>query len=248
MADVDLTRLAVAYDHRSDHGTSERVTSMLDQCAIGPGSHVVDVGGGRGAQATAARLRGAEVTLIDPAMKMLQYAAARANGVAVVQGVGEALPLASASADLVHFHLSIHHGDWRTMLDEAWRVVRPGGFVWVWTMADAHHRASLLAQWFSRVADIDERRFPPVQAIVDHLTDLGGTATTMEVIHSKTRSVADWIDAVEAGFVSTLHLLTPSELDDGLRRFRVAHPDPSEEITYEVQFAGVALSRPPLRS
>jgi len=247
MAEVDLTRLADAYRFRSDDGGNE-IAAMLSVCSIGADSHVVDVGGGRGAQAASARTLGARVTVIDPSMSMLRHAVARSTGLGAVQGVGEALPLAPSSADLVYFHLSIHHGDWKAMLDEAWRVARPGGYVWVWSMSDDHHRASVLAKWFPRVAALDEARFPKIQAMSEHLAGLGGSVTTIERQESMARTAADWIEAVEAGYVSTLHLLSDEEVAGGLERFRVAHPDLAEVITYQLRYAGVSLQRLPLRS
>jgi ubiquinone/menaquinone biosynthesis C-methylase UbiE len=247
MAEIDLSRLADAYRFRSDDGGNE-IAAMLSVCGIGANSHVVDVGGGRGAQAASAKALGARVTVIDPSIAMLHHAAARSIGLGAVQGVGEALPLASSSADLVYFHLSIHHGDWKLMLEEAWRVARPGGYVWVWTMTDDHHRASVLAKWFPRVAALDEARFPKIQAMSEHLAGLGGSLTTIERQESMTRTAADWVKAVEAGYVSTLHLLSDDELAGGLERFRAAHPDLSEVITYQLRYAGVSLQRPPLRS
>jgi len=247
MAEVDLTRLADAYGFRSDDGHNE-IAAMLGMCGIGADSHVVDVGGGRGEQAASCRALGARVTVIDPSTTMLHHAAARSIGLGTVQGVGETLPLATSSADLVYFHLSLHHGNWKVMLDEASRVARPGGHVWVWTMTDDHHRASVLAKWFPSVAAIDEARFPKIQAIAGHLAGLGGSPTTIERREWMSRTAAEWVQAVEAGYVSTLHLLSDDEIAAGLDRFRKAHPDLSEVITYQLRYAGVSLQRLPLRS
>ncbi len=82
----------------------------------------------------------------------------------------------------------------------------------------------------------------------EHLAGLGGSVTTIERQESMTRTAADWIEAVEAGYVSTLHLLSDEEVASGLERFRAAHSDLSEVITYQLRYAGVSLQRPPLRS
>jgi hypothetical protein len=117
-----------------------------------------------------------------------------------------------------------------------------------------HHRASVLAKWFPSVAAIDEARFPKIQAMSAHLAGLadladhGGNPMTIERREWMNRTAAEWIQAVEAGYVSTLHLLSDDEVAAGLGRFRKAHPDLSEVITYQLRYAGVSLQRPPLRS
>ncbi len=45
---------------------------------------------------------------------------------------------------------------------------------------------------------------------------------------------ADWVAAVEAGFVSTLQLLSTEEVAAGLARFRERYPDPDQIVRYDV--------------
>ena len=248
MREVDLSRLAAAYDFRADTGLSQRIQQMLKTAAIGVGATVVDIGGGRGAQAAACRAAGARAIVADPSAAMVQHAVGRGDGIEGVLARGESLPFAAGTADLAFFHLSIHHGDWRRMLDEAYRITRPGGQVWVWTTSDAHHRASFLARWFPSVGEIDEERFPRVGDLEDHLGGLGLLGTTVghrDVLH---RAASEWVAAVRAGFVSTLHLLDAGEIEAGLSAFHAAHPDPDADVEYELEYAGVWCSRPPLQS
>ena len=67
-----------------------------------------------------------------------QLAKARAaepvKGVEIVEGVGQALPAPSGEADYVVFFNSLHHVPHAVMgkaLDEAARVLRPGGLVYI---------------------------------------------------------------------------------------------------------------------
>jgi hypothetical protein len=39
--------------------------------------------------------------------------------------------------------------------------------------------------------------------------------------------------------VSTLHLVDPTEIEQGLDAFTAEHPDPNEIITYEISYVGV---------
>ena len=48
---------------------------------------------------------------------------------------------------------------------------------------------------------------------------------------------------MNAGFVSTLQLVTPRELGEGLAAFHEAYPDPDEGIEYLVRFDGILCER-----
>lgn len=247
MSEVDLERLAAAYHLRSERGIVERMAPIVAVAGLGPHDVIADVGGGRGAQAAAlAAATGAGAIVVDPSRGMVAEAAER--GLRAVLGRGEALPFDDGAASLVLFHLSIHHGDWQRMLDEAWRVTRPGGIVWVWTMAPAHLRHSQLARWFPRVGEIDAGRFPEIDDLADRMTRLGGDPATIVATERVERTAGEWTTAVEAGFVSTLHLLEPSEIAAGLARFRAAHPGADDPVVYDLELTAVWSHRPPVES
>lgn len=247
MTEVDLERLAAAYHLRSERGIVDRMAPIVAVAGLEPHDVVVDVGGGRGAQAAAlTEATGAHAIVVDPSRGMVAEAAGR--GLRVVLGRGEALPFDDATARLVLFHLSIHHGDWERMLDEAWRVARPGGIVWVWTMDPAHLLRSQLAHWFPRVGEIDAGRFPQIDDLADRMTRFGGDPKTIVVTQRVERTADEWITAVEAGFVSTLHLLEPSEIAAGLARFRAAHPGADDPVVYDLELTAVWSHRPPVES
>jgi SAM-dependent methyltransferase len=93
---------------------------LLD--GAGPGRLEVGVGTGRFAQPLGFTLG------VDPAIGVLRIA--RRRGVQVVQGIGEALPVASGSFDAVFLIATLCFvDDARAALREAARVVAPGGAV-----------------------------------------------------------------------------------------------------------------------
>ncbi|MCY0898479.1 MAG: class I SAM-dependent methyltransferase [Firmicutes bacterium] len=108
----------------------------LQAMDIQPGAHILDVGAGTGtmtwAMAAKAGPSGAVVGL-DPSAAMLQEAARRAPDMAAapvqwVQGVGEALPFARESFDVVTAQFSLRNmDDWVQGLQEMARVLKPGG-------------------------------------------------------------------------------------------------------------------------
>ena len=247
MAEVDLDRLARAYRHRSYDPPVGRVAPVLEQASLEPGDVVVDIGGGTGKHAAVvAEASGATTVVADPSVAMLT--AAREAGSLVVAARGEALPLCDASARLALFHLSVHHGDWQAMVSEAWRVVEPGGIVWVWTMSPDYARSSHISRWFPRAGEIDAGRFPEPDDIEAFFESLGGRARRAEDRVEVNRPAGEWARAVRDGFVSTLHLLDDEEVEAGLERFRAAHPDPTETITYTLEFVAVWSARPPVES
>ncbi len=244
MDDIDVEALAAGYRHRRVAPESlDRAAAAAEAAHLGPGSVAIDVGGGRGSQSGVFASRGALAMVIDRSETMAA-AAASVPGVTAVVGDAGALPLADGCADLVFFHLSIHYGDWVRSLDEAIRVCREGGTVWVWTLGWEHLRASFLARWFPSVAPIDEGRFPDPARLAAHLAEAGfvdiGETDGSERVE---RTAGEWREAVEAGFVSTLQLLPPGELEAGLRCFSRAHPDPGETISYDLRYRSVAGRR-----
>lgn len=232
IAEVDLARLADGYRFRP---ASETSTERARHAGAGlsAGSTILDVGGGPGHHAAVWAAQGHHPIVLDPAEEMTLPAADR--GLPVVLGVSQALPFRRDVFDLVWFHLSLHYGDWRPALDEAIRVCRAGGRVEIWTLSADHHAGSLLARWFPSVPRIDLARFPDGGDVERYLDDRATAVTRSRVVEQKTRPAREWLAAAEAGFVSTLQLIDADELKAGLAGFRLAYPDPTTEVPYELR-------------
>ena len=158
------------------------------------------------------------------------------NGVEVIAGVSQNLPLRNDVADLVYFHLSIHYGAFRQAVDEALRVVAPTGVVEIWTFAPEAMASSALAQWFPSIASLDSARFPPIGELVD---SLGRTCASVDVAHmpeTVERTAASWKAAVRNRFVSTIQLISDDEIEDGLERFTESYGDGDKPYRYTVDF------------
>ncbi len=101
-----------------------------------PGGRILDVGCGNGGLVRFLTREGAEVVGLESSTVQLQRAeaAAKAGGESYVFGRGEELPFEDASFDAVIFSNSLHHVDPNRMdraLDEAGRILRPGGLLYV---------------------------------------------------------------------------------------------------------------------
>lgn len=231
---VDLERLADGYRHRPASPASlARADRAIEELHLGEGSVVVDVGGGPGSHAGRFAASGATVVVVDPAEGM--WPRARSIGAHVVGGRGEALPLVSDLADLVWFHLSVHHTAWEQALAEAVRVCR--GEVRVWTMGRRHFERSFPARWFPSVPAIDASRFPDPDDVEEEMRSLGLAHVRHGLeIEKKRLTAGEWLTAVDAGFISTLQLIPPDEMAAGIARFGEEHPDPDEVVEYELLF------------
>ena len=102
-----------------------------------PGMAVLDIGCGPGQLAGALERRGAGVRYVglDPDARMLSHASAHASGPGGwTLGLAQRLPFPDAVFDRVTATLMLHHlaGERKLgALTEAWRVLRPGGRLYV---------------------------------------------------------------------------------------------------------------------
>ncbi len=240
MGEVDLDRLANAYGLRPTSKASLDRAEQAGSLLLAP-ARILDVGGGPGNHSAVWAAQGHQPVVIDPSPGMV--ALARSHHIGVVAGCAQELPFRPRSFALVWFHLSIHYGDWRRALDEATRVVDDFGRVEVWTLGADHYTQSILSRWFPSVAAIDATRFPDPIEIEDYLGHLLPVVAATHPHETVVRPVGAWLEAIEAGFVSTLHLLSDSERSAGIAGIRRAYPDPAEEITYELHFTRITGDR-----
>jgi ArsR family transcriptional regulator len=112
---------------RSWKGLSEMFLKLM------PPLVVADLGAGEGTLSLLLTQRAERVIAVDHSQKMLEYVVdiARKNGVKNLEyrlGDLEELPLSDAEVDLALLHQSLHHAlHPAKAMEEAWRVLRPGG-------------------------------------------------------------------------------------------------------------------------
>ncbi len=111
------------------------LTTYLTDAALSPGSRVLEVGCGTGAiTRSIAQWPGVSTAVgVDPSAVFVAKARELARDLASLTfetGDGRALPFSAASFDAVVFHTTLCHVlEPQVMLDEAVRVLRPGGCV-----------------------------------------------------------------------------------------------------------------------
>ncbi len=240
MVDIDLGELAYAYRHRP---TSDAARARAVASASGCAGWLLDIGGGTGDHAAAWVDHGRSPIVVDPSSAMLKRAR-RQGEVSVVQARSQGLPFDSDVAGLAYFHLSIHYGDWKAAIDEAHRVVRPGGRIEVWTMAPDAIARSSLGRWFPTVVEIDTERFPDPTLIAERCMVAGSAVDVSNSSEPIGRSARNWEEAVRGRFVSTLQLITDEEIEQGLARFTAQYPDSDSIYRYELGLTRISAVVP----
>jgi ubiquinone/menaquinone biosynthesis C-methylase UbiE len=235
---TNFDRAAPFYD--DTRGLPETTMAALtDRLAYGLGraEAVLELGVGTGRVAVPLTERGYAMTGIDVSEKMLAVLDAKSSAVEAQVADATNLPFGDASFDAVlavdFFHLV---SEWRRAVDEAVRVLRPGGRIVLSTFAVLDDPTTVLRQRMFQEADTRPRRVGI--EIMDVMADLegrfGATSTELAAIpHVIATSLATELDGLRAGTWSRYW-----ELPDHLRH-RVA-----DSIEGELRDAGADLAEP----
>lgn len=121
--------------------------AVFDSAAVGPDTHVLDIACGAGLALVLASARGASVAGLDASEQLLRVAAARLPTADLRNGDMATLPWPDDTFDVATAFNGIWSGN-QDALNEAARVVRPGGRVAVMFFASggrAEHLAPVIA-------------------------------------------------------------------------------------------------------
>ncbi len=135
-----------------------RTLELLLRCLPTPPARVLDVGGGTGPYSEALGQRGYETHLVDPVAKHLEAAKARPGIASVALGDARRLDWPDQFADALLLMGPLYHltdlADRQLALREAWRTLKPGGFL-------AAAAISRFASWMDGLARqfIDDSQF-----------------------------------------------------------------------------------------
>ncbi|WP_217569155.1 class I SAM-dependent methyltransferase [Streptomyces sp. GbtcB7] len=153
--------------------------TTLEDLAARPlkGAQVIDVGAGTGISTTLLHARGADVIAVEPGEGMAAEFRRAHPDIPLVRGTGDALPLATASADFLTYAQSWHWTNPAHSLPEAFRVLRPGGALALWWNTSA-----LDVPWIAAQAQRIDQYFEDA-----HPTEEGTATKTEEgIVATKT--------------------------------------------------------------
>lgn len=122
---------------------------LAGELGITPGKRVVDLGAGTGKFTKLLARTGADLVAVEPVDAMRAQLTHSLPGVRALAGRAEAMPLATASADVVVCAQAFHWFATEAALAEIHRVLRPGGKLGlVWNVRDES------VDWVKAITDI----------------------------------------------------------------------------------------------
>ncbi len=226
-----------------------RLEATLAGMVIGPDDVVVEVGCGTGRLTLPLRaMTSGRVVGVDTEPGMLAVARQKdpAGRIAWILGSAYRLPIAGGSATLVLMGMLVHLlKQRRRAFREAWRVLRPGGRLSIWTFTPEHVRDFYLNEFFPSVARIDAARFKAPDTLERELRSAGFSAVASE--RQRTAGelrLSEVVDRVRGKYISTLSLVPPAEYRQGLRRLEeLLATDPDRALPYQLEWAILLATR-----
>jgi ubiquinone/menaquinone biosynthesis C-methylase UbiE len=187
---------------------------------------VLEVGCGTGHWLSVLTDAGLRAAGMDPARNMLDFGRRKLPQAVLVQGRAESLPWDKQVFDRIFCINAIQHfSDKGKFLQEAYRVLRPGGGIMI-SGLDPHTGLDRwwIYDYFPQVVEIDRKRYPASQNIHDMMLRSGfRKCQTIEVLHMPIQLPA--IYALEKGQLaknstSQLIVLTDEEYNLGIDRLK----------------------------
>lgn len=196
---------------------------IIDLAEIDEDRKVLDVGCGTGRYTIPlAKATGSTIIGIDLSSEMLERARNKDPGlVDWREGRAEALPFPDSSFHRIIMTFSIHHmDDLERVLEEAYRVLLPGGRLLVMTTSHNHFRRSPLHD-FPGIRQIDLERFPTLPELKKEMSSKGFENVSYRTLtRAKTFYPVEWyLRFAREKTISTFTLLSEKDYEEGLRTF-----------------------------
>jgi len=137
IASAGFGKLAATYERGRPSYPDGAIALLARELGIGPGRRVLDLAAGTGKLTRLLVALGADVVAVEPVDGMRAQLIANVEGVDVLDGVAEAIPLEDGSVDVVLAAQAFHWFDAPVALGEVARVLRAaGGLGLIWNERD----------------------------------------------------------------------------------------------------------------
>jgi ubiquinone/menaquinone biosynthesis C-methylase UbiE len=193
---------------------------------------ILDIGCGTGSQLVANRavVPHGRLVGLDRSLGMLREARPKAPDIAWVQADGARLPFQARSFDFVTCQHALHHvQDKAAMLQSAFRILRTGGRLVIFSLCPQESVDWLYYEYFPEAYTIDLTDFWPTESIIAVMEAAGFTAITAEYQHRHyEQNMHDWSNTVRRrDITSQLMVISDAAYAAGLRRLEEGLADGS---------------------
>jgi ubiquinone/menaquinone biosynthesis C-methylase UbiE len=188
-------------------------------------ARVLDVGCGTGRFLPLLReVLGGAVVGVDPSADMLSVAAEKDVGdrIHLIRALAGALPVRTASMDLVFVHLVYHHITDKTSALREWkRVLSPDGALFICSPTVELLESYLWMRFFPTAVRIDSERMPSRAKLISEVAEAGFRLQRHETVtRPYTRTLTEYVDRIAQRALSTLRLIPDEEFETGLAALR----------------------------
>jgi ubiquinone/menaquinone biosynthesis C-methylase UbiE len=188
---------------------------------------ILDLGAGTGRFSTRlADAFDARVVGVEPSEKMRDEAVRGSAHPRVVYRDGSAasIPAAAGEFDFAFMSMVAHHvPDLDACAAELYRVIKPGGAVFVRNTFSGRLDSVPLYRFFRSARAIDEARLPSVEQVRDTFRARGFDFVALDTIAQQIdTSLQAHYERLQHRAISTFELMTDAEFHEGLERMRQA--------------------------
>jgi ubiquinone/menaquinone biosynthesis C-methylase UbiE len=188
---------------------------------------ILDLGAGTGRfSAQLADAFDARVVAVEPSAKMRAEAERDGSHPRVVyrDGTADVIPAIDGEFDVAFLSMVIHHvPDPAACARELYRVVKPGGLVFVRNTFSGRLDGVPHYQFFPAARAVDETRLPRVERIRDAFGASGFEFVALDAVEQQIDpSLRDHYDRIRRRALSSFELISDAEFHEGLERMRRA--------------------------
>ncbi len=188
--------------------------------------------------------------LVDASFEMLSMAQSFLGGnykAYFINSIAENLPFKNKIFDVLLVFNAIHHFDFKKFIREARRILKSGGFLFIYTRTQEQNRNSIWGRFFPDFSDKEYRLFWK-NDLIKHLKNLKDfeIVNYTEFEYPRLSKVDELLSKVFAKHYSTFYLYKDEELERAVEIFKerlLENYGESELISYTDENTLVALRK-----